>query len=590
MIKQRVGFSGTNAKLTVLTVLIAVLIFPVTAQKKRKRKKKTSEPIEVIILTEEKKAEAEHYFIEAEKFYLIGEQEKAFELFSKVLSLDANNSTSSYKLAQILFSNKEYAKALEYGKRATSSDPTNKYFYLLLAEIYTNLSDLSGAIQVYKELIENVKGSEQYLFDMAGLLFYTKRYDEALAAYDEIKEHYGPMEQISFQRQQIYLKQNKLDLAIKEGEALIQSSPDEPQYVIALAQLLISNEKLEEAKKLLTEGLPAESQKETSSILMAEIHRKSGDITKALEVLIPAFGSENINLTLKLKTLGGYLNMLPNETLNEPLMKLAEQLALTHPDSYRGHGIAGELQLNAGKKEAARKSYLKAIELDGSNFSIWQNIISIDLDLQELDDAITHSDQALEIFPNQASLYYFGGTAHLLKKNYQEAISTFNAGKIYTSGNPNLKSVFNGQLGDAYNSVGDHKKSDAAYEEALKAKPDNDHVLNNYSYFLSLRKENLNRALEMSQKLVDAYPDRSTYLDTHAWVLYVMGNYEQAEIYLKRAVNTVDVSGTIIEHYGDVLFKLGSVDKAVRQWEKARDMSDGTSLLDKKIADKKLYE
>ena len=43
---------------------------------------------------------------------------------------------------------------------------------------------------------------------------------------------------------------------------------------------------------------------------------------------------------------------------------------------------------------------------------------------------------------------------------------------------------FYGQLGDAYNGIGDNDKSDASYDAALRAKKDNDHVLNNYSYYL----------------------------------------------------------------------------------------------------------
>ena len=55
-------------------------------------------------------------------------------------------------------------------------------------------------------------------------------------------------------------------------------------------------------------------------------------------------------------------------------------------------------------------------------------------------------------------------------------------------------------------------------------------------------------------------------------------------------VDTLDDDGTIIEHYGDVLFQLGDVDKAIIQWEKARDLGEASENIDKKIADRKLYE
>jgi predicted Zn-dependent protease len=96
--------------------------------------------------------------------------------------------------------------------------------------------------------------------------------------------------------------------------------------------------------------------------------------------------------------------------------------------------------------------------------------------------------------------------------------------------------------------------------------------------------------LNMSSKLVEKYPDNSTYLDTHAWVLYVKGDYNEARIYLEKAITDENVSGTIVEHYGDVLYQLGEVENAVRQWEVARDMLDASENIEKKIADRKLYE
>jgi len=140
--------------------------------------------------------------------------------------------------------------------------------------------------------------------------------------------------------------------------------------------------------------------------------------------------------------------------------------------------------------------------------------------------------------------------------------------------------------------LGDHAKSDDAYELVLKDDPRNDHVLNNYSYFLSLRKEKLPRALEMSAQLVERNPNSATYLDTHAWVLYIMKDYTKARTYLEKALNADPngVSGTILEHYGDVLFQLGEKDKAVEQWKKAKQKGENSQQLEKKITSGKLYE
>ena len=152
-----------------------------------------------------------------------------------------------------------------------------------------------------------------------------------------------------------------------------------------------------------------------------------------------------------------------------------------------------------------------------------------------------------------------------------------------------MQVVFNSLLGDTYNELEKYEKSEEAYEAVLKTEPNNDHVLNNYSYFLSLRKQNLDKAKRMSAKLIKNNPGDPTFLDTHAWVLYMQGNYKEAKKFLELALEK-DASGTIIEHYGDVLFKLGDIENAVVQWNRAKGMDDTSELINKKIADRKLYE
>jgi hypothetical protein len=39
-----------------------------------------------------------------------------------------------------------------------------------------------------------------------------------------------------------------------------------------------------------------------------------------------------------------------------------------------------------------------------------------------------------------------------------------------------------------------------------------------------------------------------------------------------------------------VLFQLGQTDKAVEEWKKAKSLGKASEFIDKKIADKKLYE
>ena len=143
----------------------------------------------------------------------------------------------------------------------------------------------------------------------------------------------------------------------------------------------------------------------------------------------------------------------------------------------------------------------------------------------------------------------------------------------------------------------------AAYDSALVYKPDNIGALNNYAYYLSVERKQLDKAEEMSYKTVKAEPKNATYLDTYAWILFEKGKYAEARIYIDQALqNGGDQSSVVVEHCGDIYYKSGEPEKALEYWKQAEKLaaepteneSESRSdkelkLLKKKIANKKYY-
>ena len=133
--------------------------------------------------------------------------------------------------------------------------------------------------------------------------------------------------------------------------------------------------------------------------------------------------------------------------------------------------------------------------------------------------------------------------------------------------------------------------SDKAYEKSIQAKDNNSYALNNYSYYLSLRSKELDKAEQMAKKAVTLEPQNASFEDTYGWVLYKIGRYEEAETWISKALEDKEaISAEVLEHLGDVLFKLGETDKAVEYWMKAKNKGKGSEFLEKKITDRKLYE
>ena len=558
-------------------------------QKNRNKLSQKEEKLRQI--RKEDRLQAEYLFTEGIKNAIIEDYPKAISYLRRSLEMDPSNAAAYYKMAELLYKTGKLAEAEKSILLALEMEDTNKYYYLLAADIQAQLANFDKAAAIYEDMLSKTEAGPQHLLELAVLYLHLQDYNNAIETFDQAEKIMGVNEQIILQKQKLYLQQDKLQQALSEGEKLVNYFPEEPAYVVKQAELLINNQRYEEAMKYLQNYLQDYPDQAQAQYLLGKVHQQQGNFTAANKHLKEAFQSASLNIELKVQEIAGLLEKLPDPQLQASLDSLTLQTINAHPDQAKAFVIRGDYLFAIQEKQAARKHYLKALELDKNNFNVWQNALSIGLELGRYDSVAEEADKALELFPNQAAVYYFAGAANLSLKNYDEAIFAFEQGKKLARANPSLKSIFNSHLGDAYNSLEQYAKSDAAYEAALQDTPENDYILNNYSYYLSLRKEKLSLAREMSEKLVKKHPDNPTYLDTHAWVLYQLKEYKEAKKYLERALaQEEEQNGTIVEHYGDVLFKLNQKEEALEQWKKAKKLSNTSDLLDKKINERKLYE
>jgi tetratricopeptide (TPR) repeat protein len=396
---------------------------------------------------------------------------------------------------------------------------------------------------------------------------------------------------VSLQKQEIFLRQNKPEAAIAECRRLLHAFPGESRYALMMAELLLTHKKEKEAAQVLEQVLAQEPDNADARMLLSKMYQDKGDHISADAQMEKAFQNPNLDAEMKVRMLSEYLQ---NSKQESSALKEAERLAgyivKLHPQSGKAFAALGDVYWMQKQNQPARDQYLTAISLGMTDFDIWQKLVQLDYQLGQYEKLTEHSDQALSLFPSNAVFYYFNGLGNLLKKNYNKAIQSLEEGKELAIENQELLLEFYSMLGDAYHGNNEHAKSDEAYEKVLKENPTHSGVLNNYSYYLSLRKDKLDKARIMSAKLIDKYPDNSSYLDTHAWVLYQLKEYQACKQLLEKALRMTSDNGTILEHYGDVLFKLGQKEKALEQWLKAKQAGENNAVLDKKIADKMLYE
>ncbi|MDJ0365653.1 tetratricopeptide repeat protein [Hymenobacter sp. H14-R3] len=533
---------------------------------------------------------SESLYTDGVKYVILEDYPKALERLLKAYTLMPENAAVNYKLAEANLLSGNLRDATGYAEAAVKLDAKNPYYYLLLAQSQASQKQYEAATATYASLVKEVPNSGSYLFQLADLYLAQNKLPEALATLEKAQTQFGSLDEIAFKKQQIYLRQNNLPLALKEGENLIAANPTEPRFVVAQAEMYAANNRLPDAIRVAEQALRLEPNNPQARLILADVYRQQNQPTEVEKQLRLAFDSPALDIDQAVRILAGYIKQLPDPKVAPLALDLATATVRNHPREAKAYSVAGDVEMQTGRKKEARNTYLKALKYDKSKFQLWQQVVLLDAELSQTDSLLVHSDAALELFPNQAPLWFYNGMGHLLKKQPREAVQALEHGRRLAVGNAEQQTQFDSQLGDAYQEMKDYAKSDAAYDAVLAADPNNYGVLNNYSYYLSLRGEKLDKAKDMAGRTVKQFPDNDTYLDTYAWVLYKQKDYAGAKLNLERALKTTK-DASILEHYGDVLWQLGERTGAVAAWQRARKAGPGTSaLLDRKIKEQKLYE
>jgi len=534
---------------------------------------------------------AEELFVEGMKYDLLEQFKKAIELFEKAKNLNPSNAAIYFKLADCHARLNQIEEALFHAQKALELDPEQVIYYNLVGHLHEMKNDLPKAEKVYLKLVKKMPESVEYNFQLASVYSRQKKWKRALECFERLEKKYGVTEDIVHKKQEIYLVQNKLEDAIREAQKLVDAYPNEPAYQIILAQLYASNKKNKEAEVILEKLLGQQSALPEAHLLLSDVYLMQGKKVKSDQHLEIAFRNPDLVLEEKVRMMARFLTGFKSEAEKEYAIRYANYILEAHPESATPLSLLGDFHSLGNEKEKARQFYLRAISKDNSKYQLWEQVVQIDLVLNELDSLYKHTLLASELFPNQAVFWFYNGMSALVKLNYDQSTKSLNQAARLASDNKQMLAEIYPQLGDAYAQLKEYKKAFEQYDEALLLQADNFHVLNNYAYYLSLEKVKLDKARLMSQKLVDKFPEDATYLDTHGWVLYVAGDYAAAKPYLEKAANISGKSGVIFEHYGDVLFKLGEVEAAVKQWQKAKEAGGELSaFIEQKIEKKKLFE
>jgi len=518
--------------------------------------------------------------------------EKALEQFQKCIKIDDKQAVPFYESALINKGLGNLDLAVEQAKITTSIDGDNRWFQLNFAEVLFANQDFKSASVEYKKLLIKEPGNKELYFLLADTYIYDNDFLKAIGVYDDLEQIKGIDKMVSMQKHKLYMQLEKKKYAIEELKNLLEKFPNDVEALEILSEVYLLNDEKEKAFDIFKQLAIIAPENGRIHLTLADYYREQGDNTKSFDELKLAFKSIKLGVDVKVRILASYFQLLAvNSIMKDQAYTLAKLLMESHPNEVKPNAIYADILYTDNRFTEAKEQYLIVLEKDKTKSQVWSQVLFIQAEQSDFEGMLQTSEEALTYFSTEPLFYYFNGVANKWFKNYDQAINSLNMGVEFVLDNNMLLLEFYSSLADSYHAIKEHKLSDEYYEKSLEIDSNNVLILNNYAYYLSVRRIKLEKAKKMSYKCNELEKDNGTYQDTYAWILYELADYEQAKIWMKKSLaNGSNMSAVVVEHYGDILYQLGNVEDAIIEWKKAKKLGEASKFLDKKIEDGKLYE
>ena len=538
-----------------------------------------------------------YVYTEAVRQGAMGNDVDAFHLYRRCLELKPNAGEVYHALASYYTKYGQDSMALAYQKRAVALQPSNTEFGESLAHYYIFRDSIQAAAAVYENLVKLLPDRSDYLEMLLRIYQNQHDYPNMLSTLNRIETQEGQSENITLLKMQAYTNLDNREGAYKELKSLIDAHPFDLNLRVMMGNWLYSTGKKTEALKTFQDVLKEEPDNAQGQMSLMDYYRMEGNAQAADSLLYNILVNPHTDRETRLSSVKAWVNDEEHGADSLRVMQMFDRvLALPEKDADVAMMRASYLMAQQAPKDTIKSALKQILTIAPDNAwarlnllqQMWQD--SVD------ENVIRECQMAVEYIPDDPGLYYYLALAQMVNKHLDDARISLLRGidVIKSDTKKELASDLYSMLGDIYYKQNDSKNAFEAYDKSLEYMPTRSMTLNNYAYYLSLQKESLKEAEQMSYRAITAEANNATYLDTYAWILYQEERYEEAHIYIDQAMHcfgtdSTQISGDIYDHAGDIYFRIGQPEKAREYWNKALPLGvENEAALRKKIKKGKL--
>ena len=543
-------------------------------------------------LTPEQQRKYDYFFLEAMRLKEKKDYASAFGLLQHCLDIHPNAASALYEVSQYYMFLHQVPQGQEALEKAVANAPDNYWYSQGLASLYQQQNELDKAVTLLEQMVVRFPAKQDPLFNLLDLYGRQEKYDEVISTLNRLEKRMGKNEQLSMEKFRIYLQMKDDKKAFQEIESLVQEYPMDMRYQVILGDVYLQNGKKQEAYDVYQKVLAAEPDNPMAIFSMASYYKQTGQEELYQQQLDTLLLNKKVTPDTKVGVMRQMI--VENEQADKDstqIIALFDRIMKQEQDDPQIPMLYAQYLLSKNMEAESVPVLEQVVDLDPTNKAARMMLIGAAVKKEDYKQIIKVCEPGIEATPDALEFYYYLAVAYNQAEKPDSVISICKRALEHTTADSKKEIVsdFYSILGDMYHTQKQMKEAYAAYDSALVYNPSNIGALNNYAYYLSVERRDLDKAEEMSYKTVKAEPNNATYLDTYAWILFEKGNYAEARIYIDNAMKSEggDKRDVIVEHCGDIYYMTGDVDGALTYWKKALEMGSESKTLKQKIEKKK---
>ncbi len=490
----------------------------------------------------------------------------------RALAISQQNPAIAERAVRIAVYGQDLEAAIEAAQRWVELEPERIEAHQVIAAIYIRQSKADEAFGYIDGLIEVSELDDAQIFPpLLGILAREKSIDTVLAVSERIASKYSDRAHAQFLHGMLSAQNGMPEEALKYLDRSLALEEIEGVYA-ARARVLLrlgrSGEAVVSLRKAVESNPADQSLRMTYARLLVDI--KEYDLARAEFEKLHEASPDDAEL---LYTLG--LLSLESQRLDDAEKYMMMLMRMDERE--------GETQYYLGRIYENRKQYDQAIDwyeqvhVGDYRFDARLRIADMLGLAGKTDEAIQHLDAMLKGSQSDGSLvriYVAKGELLRIARRYEEAMTVFNTAIGIVPGNTDLlyaRALVAERLGRI-----DQLEQDLKI--ILKTEPDNAHALNALGFTLADQTKRYDEAYIYLKRAIEIMPEDPAIIDSLGWVQYRLGNYDEAIRLLRTALSRFD-DAEIAAHLGEVLWVKGNQKEARGIWQKALEKSPDNPVL-----------